>query len=96
MQFALPPRKLSHSPPFVQSSSVLRRQQLKSIAILGCIVFSVLFLVSQIFSPNSSTDSVTTGDPKAVIVTVLDEGLSDKYIQQIKENREDYARRHGN
>ena len=97
MQFALPPRKSSHSPPFVRSSSsVLRHRQVKSIAILGCIIVSILFLLSHVFSSGSSADRLTTGDPNVVIVTVLDEEtLSDKYIQQIKENREDYARIHG-
>ncbi|PGH27263.1 hypothetical protein AJ80_00973 [Polytolypa hystricis UAMH7299] len=97
MQFALPPRRASHSPyPRSSPSSSLRRRQLKSFAILACVVISILFLFTRLLSSDSSSDGIVTGGPKVVIVTVLDEQkLSDKHIQRIKQNREDYAERHG-
>lgn len=99
MQFALPPRKAAQPPPFIPASrsTALRRRQLKSLAVIGLLVLSVVFLFSRIFRSNSSVDTpVTSGSPQVVVVTVFDEqGLSDRYIQRIKQNREDYAKRHG-
>lgn len=102
MQFALPPRKPSHHVPYTRLSHSLiaRRRKLKAGAILAFIAFSFLFLFSRLFSPSSlpvsSGEVVPAGVTNIVIVTVLDEdSLSDKYIQRIKQNREDYAKRHG-
>lgn len=99
MQFALPPRKSSHPPLYARSSqpSALRRRQLKTVAVLGLVVISALYFLSHIFSSGGSEGStVVANGPKVVLVTVLDEqNLSDKYIQQIKQNREDYVKRHG-
>ncbi|EGC43244.1 alpha-1,2 galactosyltransferase [Histoplasma capsulatum var. duboisii H88] len=102
MQFALPPRKPSHHVPYTRlsHSSIARRRKLKAGAILAFIAFSFLFLFSRLFSPSSlpvsSGEVVPAGVTNIVIVTVLDEdSLSDKYIQRIKQNREDYAKRHG-
>lgn len=40
--------------------------------------------------------SVTPDNSKVVIVTVLDEDTyGSEYTQRVKENREDYAKRHG-
>ncbi|KAK2800249.1 hypothetical protein FQN50_008213 [Emmonsiellopsis sp. PD_5] len=100
MQFALPPRKPSHSPPYGRSShhsSSARRRQLKAVAILGLVAITFFFLVSRIFSSGSASgEVVANGQTNIVIVTVLDEEkFGDKYIQRIKQNREDYAQRHG-
>lgn len=35
------------------------------------------------------------GTPEVVIVTVMDPSMKDSYIRKMKENREDYAQRHG-
>ncbi|EEP80276.1 predicted protein [Uncinocarpus reesii 1704] len=97
MQFALPPRKSSHPPLYSRpsQSSALRRRQLKTAAVLGFVVISILLFISHLFSSGSQSTSVA-GGPKVVLVTVLDEqSLSDGYIQRIKQNREDYAKRHG-
>ncbi|OJD14497.1 hypothetical protein AJ78_05147 [Emergomyces pasteurianus Ep9510] len=104
MQFALPPRKPSHNVPYARlsHSSAARRRKLKTVAVLVVVAFSFFFLLSRLFS--SSTSSLTTffGDvvptkaTNIVIVTVLDDDeLGDKYIQRIRQNREDYAKRHG-
>ncbi|EER23594.1 galactosyl transferase GMA12/MNN10 family protein [Coccidioides posadasii C735 delta SOWgp] len=98
MQFALPPRKSSNPPLYARPSpsSALRRRQLKSVAVLGFIIISVFFFISHIFSSGDSSTTTVASGPKVVLVTVLDEqSLSDKYIQRIKQNREDYVKRHG-
>ncbi|EEQ33606.1 putative alpha-1,6-mannosyltransferase mnn11 [Microsporum canis] len=98
MQFALPPRKTSRPPIYSRSSpTALRRRQLKSCAVISCIVVSILFLVFHLFSSGTpSVDTPVADGPPVVIVTVLDTELfSDTYIQRIKQNREDYAKRHG-
>ncbi|OAX78517.1 hypothetical protein ACJ72_07176 [Emergomyces africanus] len=104
MQFALPPRKPSHNVPYTRlsQSSAARRRKLKTAAVLAVAAFSFFFLLSRLFSssPSSVTTSskevAPTGVTNIVIVTVLDEDkFSDKYIQRIKQNREDYAKRHG-
>ncbi|KAI5295740.1 hypothetical protein KEM52_000397 [Ascosphaera acerosa] len=110
MQFAVPPRKNSvpsASSPFQPSfkpsarySSAARRRQLRSYAFIGAGILFFLYLVSKLFGGGSdgiiAAGSGSSGGPSVVIVTVLDEqALSDKYIQRIKQNREDYAKRHG-
>ncbi|EEH40653.1 alpha-1,2-galactosyltransferase gmh3 [Paracoccidioides lutzii Pb01] len=100
MQFALPPRKASYNPPYTRASHspAIRRRQLKTVAVLGVVFFTFVFFLSRTFSSSSTTskETVPTGPVNIVIVTVLDEeNLSDEYIQRIKENREDYAKRHG-
>lgn len=100
MQFALPPRKSSHAPPYVPRSSrfsLQRRRQLKTIAIVSFAFVSILFLLSRIFSSSGhATAAIPSGTANVVLVTVLDrEALSDSYIQKIKTNRENYAARHG-
>lgn len=101
MQFALPPRKPSHNVPYTRlsHSSAARRRKLKTAAVLAVVAFSFLFFVSRLFSSLSSSLTASSGEAvptNIVIVTVLDEEkFSDKYIQRIKQNREDYAKRHG-
>ncbi|KAI9931327.1 hypothetical protein ASPWEDRAFT_166723 [Aspergillus wentii DTO 134E9] len=99
MQFALPPRKSPHAHPYARSSSRLsyqRRQQLKTVAVLGFAILTIFFLLSHFFSSNTTSIAVPAGTSSVVIVTVLDRAaLSDNYIQKIVRNREDYAKRHG-
>jgi hypothetical protein len=40
-------------------------------------------------------DRIPTGAPEVVIVTVLDPSMSEEYVATVKENRQDYAKRHG-
>jgi mannan polymerase II complex MNN11 subunit len=102
MQFALPPRR-SPALPYAHSSRFprYRRKQLKTAAVFAIAVFTILYLLSHLFSsssPSSSYPSVVApaGTASVVIVTVIDrEQLSESYIKKIVENREDYAKRHG-
>lgn len=101
MHFALPPRKTSFPPPYARvsakNSSEKRRKQ---VLYLGYLVFGILtiYLVVNVFS--SDNVPIQNGpiqrDSSVLIVSVLDEKtMSDKYISVIKENRDDYAARHG-
>lgn len=98
MQFALPPRG-GQLPPYGRTSSRIslqRRRQLKVAAIIGLAVLSLLFILSHFRSSSTTSIAAPTGTSGVVIVTVLDRAaLSDKYIQRVKKNREDYAKRHG-
>jgi len=57
-----------------------------------CVLSAVLFLISHL----GGSDGVPSGTPPVVIVTVLDQdNYSKAYIDNIKENRIEYARKHG-
>ncbi|KAK5101808.1 putative alpha-1,6-mannosyltransferase mnn11 [Lithohypha guttulata] len=101
MHFALPPRKTSFPPPYARVSaknySEKRRRQIQYLAYL---IFAVLtlYLVAAFFTGEyvRSQDGTISPGASVVIVTVLDEvSMSKDYISVIKENRDDYARRHG-
>jgi len=63
-------------------------------AILASAALFVIYLLTRLFS--ASPGRPPSGTPEAVIVTVLDStGMSDGYIEKIKDNRIDYAARHG-
>lgn len=54
---------------------------------------AVLFILSRIFG---GSDGVPSGTPPVVIVTVLDpDNYSKEYIDNVKDNRMEYARKHG-
>lgn len=100
MHFAFPPRKNSHPPPYANRSSRstsplfrLRRSRLQNIAVCAVGLTFVIWLFLHILGPMDRTPS---GVPRVVIVSVIDpEGYSDGYIHNIKENRLQYAKRHG-
>lgn len=98
MHFALPPRKSSHPPPYARASrsSPIRRKQLQFGAWIGCAALAAItiYLVTRLLS--FSPDRIPGGTSEAVIVTLIDpEHMSNEYISRIKENRQDYADRHG-
>lgn len=104
MQFAYPSRKSSHPPIFRPRQSrisipTLRRGRLKTIAVVATIIIGSFWIVSKLFSSGARGESVVrrpSGDPPVVLVTVLDErkhGMA--HSQNIRENREQYAKRHG-
>lgn len=98
MQFAYPPRKTSHPPPYAirnsRSLSFTQRRQLQFAAVITCIAFLLILLLSRAFS--SSEERIPPGTSQVVIVTLLDEeNLSAGYMEKIKKNRKDYAARHG-
>jgi len=54
----------------------------------------IIYLLTRLLS--TSPGRPPAGTPEVVIVTVLDRArMSDAYIEKIKENRDDYAVRHG-
>ena len=101
MQFAVPPRGNAYPPWNVRSRvSLQRRRQFKVAAVLGFAVIALLLFLSYSHTSSKSafgrSSAVSAGTSGVVIVTVLDRvALSDKYVQRIKKNREDYAKRHG-
>jgi mannan polymerase II complex MNN11 subunit len=53
----------------------------------------VIFILSQVLG---GSERIPSGTPPVVIVTVLDpESYSNDYINNIKENRIEYAKKHG-
>ncbi|KAL4887060.1 alpha-1,6-mannosyltransferase subunit [Aspergillus karnatakaensis] len=99
MQFAVPPRK---SPGALHARSsfltLQRRRQLKTIAVLSVALLAVFFLLSQLSYTSTGSRAVSLGasTSSVVIVTVLDRATySEKYLQKIIANRENYAERHG-
>jgi mannan polymerase II complex MNN11 subunit len=72
---------------------MLRRSRIQAIIVCVCAVGAVLFILSHLFG---DSDSIPSGTPPVVIVTVVDpESYSKDYIDNIKENRIEYARKHG-
>ncbi len=64
------------------------------VILLGaCAIGIVLFIISQIFG---GSNGIPSGTPPVVIVTVLDpDSYSKEYIDNVKDNRIEYARKHG-
>ena len=62
--------------------------------VLGlCALATLLFTISRIFG---SSDGIPAGTPPVVIVTVLDaDHYSGVYLDTIKQNRNEYAKKHG-
>jgi mannan polymerase II complex MNN11 subunit len=72
---------------------MLRRSRVQAIVVFACAVGVLLFFLSRIFGASDGTPS---GTPPVVIVTVVDpSSYSREYINNIKENRNEYARKHG-
>ena len=55
----------------------------------------VFFLFIRATGSSEASERIPPGTPEVVIVTLLDDSLSKSYIEKIKENRDDYAARHG-
>jgi mannan polymerase II complex MNN11 subunit len=58
-------------------------------------VFTFLYVVTRALSISPTVEVIPPGTPEIVIVTVLDHDMPKGYVERIKENREDYAKRHG-
>jgi mannan polymerase II complex MNN11 subunit len=57
------------------------------------VVGSIIWLLSRLFGGGNS---IPSGTPPVVIVTVVDESnYSKEYIKMIKDNRIEYAKKHG-
>ncbi|KAI0542049.1 galactosyl transferase GMA12/MNN10 family-domain-containing protein [Xylaria digitata] len=96
MHYAYPPRKDSHPAPFRPRRSrllLLRKSQLKTIALFGLAVLGLIWLFS---SSKHKGPRVITGRPPVVVVTVFDDKYDNTaYSQHIKDNRIQYAEKHG-
>lgn len=72
---------------------MLRRSRVKAILLGLCALAAVLLIASQI---SGGSDAIPSGTPPVVLVTVLDpENYSAGYIDNIKQNRIEYAKKHG-
>ncbi|KAF8856486.1 hypothetical protein BDZ45DRAFT_466918 [Acephala macrosclerotiorum] len=96
MHLALPTRKSSNPQPYAPRSTrfpMLRRSRVQAIILCACAVGAIIFILSQIFGGG---DGIPSGSPPVVIVTVLDpENYNKEYISNVKDNRIEYARKHG-
>ncbi|CZS88033.1 related to alpha-1,2-galactosyltransferase [Rhynchosporium graminicola] len=95
MHMALPMRKSSNPPPYANRSTrlpMLRRSRVQAILLVTCAVGAVIYILSQVFGG----ERIPSGTPPVVIVTILSPDLySKEYINNIKDNRIEYARKHG-
>jgi len=72
---------------------MLRRSRVQAIILCACAVGAIIFILSQILG---GLEGIPAGTPPVVIVTVLDpDNYSKEYINNIKENRIEYAKKHG-
>ena len=103
MHFALPPRKSSQPPPYARSSrwtssySNKKKRQVKFGVVIFCLGLTVFYLFLRLVSTSSHNEStrIPIGTPEVVLVTLLDDSLSQEYVTKMKDNRDDYASRHG-
>lgn len=107
MHFAMPPRKTSRPPPYAARQTkgagitqVLRnllRTRSKSVALIGLGIFTLLWVLGKIGGGETSVvknTNVGSGAP-VVIVTTIDPKADLQWVERIKKNREDYAKKHG-
>ncbi|KAK3683659.1 galactosyl transferase GMA12/MNN10 family-domain-containing protein [Podospora appendiculata] len=102
MHFAYPPRKTSNPPPFLPRQSKLpgllaRRSRLKVIALAGLAFIAVIYIIARLSGRHGgAAHHKPSGRPPVVLVTVLDEKKYSKaYIDTVKDNRIQYAEKHG-
>lgn len=96
MHLALPLRKSSNPPPYATRSTrfpMLRRSRVQAAVLCALAVGTFIFIIHQLFGGG---DRIPSGTPPVVIVTVVDpDNYSTEYINNIKDNRIEYARKHG-
>ncbi|KAI2634343.1 glycosyltransferase family 34 protein [Hypomontagnella submonticulosa] len=98
MHYAYPPRKSSNPPPFLPRSSRMpriRRIHLRTVAFIFLVVVGLIWLFSG--GSKHATRRTISGKPPVVLVTVFDDKNDDNsvYTKNIKENRMQYAEKHG-
>jgi hypothetical protein len=97
MQFPYP-RKTSQPQPYKPRSTTYRWRNLRSLFLYTFSGLSIFTFLLYLFSGSSPTAPSTTPSPgtsRIVIVTPIDPKLSASHAHDIKENRRDYASRHG-
>ncbi|KAI1403717.1 glycosyltransferase family 34 protein [Hypoxylon fuscum] len=96
MHYAYPPRKSSNPPPYLPRSSripTIRRSHLRSIALIILAIFGLVWLFSG--GSQHGVHHKMTGKPPVVLVTVFDDNDASVYHRNIRENRVQYAEKHG-
>lgn len=111
MHFAMPPRKTSRPPPYAARNSpgtslvppaLKKLLRSRSRVVVGAVLgfLTLLWLLgiggrSQ-SAPLANIPKVAIGSgPPVVIVTVLDAQADPAWVQKIKANRDEYAKKHG-
>jgi mannan polymerase II complex MNN11 subunit len=96
MHLALPSRKSSNPPQYAPRSPrfpIIRRSRIQAAVVGTLVVGSIIWLLSRLFGGG---DGIPSGSPPVVILTVVDEvNYSKEYIKMIKDNRIEYAKKHG-
>ncbi|KAI1117458.1 galactosyl transferase GMA12/MNN10 family-domain-containing protein [Nemania sp. NC0429] len=96
MHYAYPPRKDSHPAPFRPRRSrfpVIRRSHIKTILLFVLAISGIIWLFS---GSKHKGPRPLTGKPPVVVVTVFDDKYDNTaYSQHIKDNRIQYAEKHG-
>ncbi|KPI43334.1 putative alpha-1,2-galactosyltransferase [Cyphellophora attinorum] len=101
MHFALPPRKTSQPPPFARAANLhnaaQRRRQMQGMGSIVLVLATLYLLYKALFTGGTAPEPTEIeANPSVVMVTVFDESRQSKeFIDIVKENREDYARRWG-
>ncbi|KAI0601893.1 galactosyl transferase GMA12/MNN10 family-domain-containing protein [Biscogniauxia sp. FL1348] len=98
MHYAYPSRKSSNPPPYLPRSSrfpKLRRSHLRTVALLGLAIVALIWLFSGGSKHHGSSRTIS-GKPRAVVVTVFSDATDNTaYMKNIRENRLQYAEKHG-
>ncbi|TAQ84100.1 hypothetical protein B7494_g7581 [Chlorociboria aeruginascens] len=96
MHLAIPLRKNSNPSPYATRSTkfpLLRRSRIQALVVGALLLGAVFFILSHLFNQG---DTIPSGAPPVVIVTVLDpDNYSKEYIDNVKENRIEFAKIHG-
>jgi hypothetical protein len=109
MHFAYGGRKASHPPPYASRSkrsailNTLRRMPPRRLAVAALSLLGFFWLLSWMFgSSSSSGDSsppaftkAPAGKPNVVLVTTIDPRQDPFFTDALKQNRRDYAAKHG-
>ena len=103
MAFGALQRKSSNPQPYRPATSRVQpgqRRRLQNTVLVACAAIGIVWLLLHLLSSSSThvgdgRGPVPAGTPEVVIVTVFEAGLSGAYIKKIKQNRDDYAKRHG-
>lgn len=75
---------------------VYRRNQLRVAGVVLLAVVALIWLFSGSSKSKSSSQRSISGKPPVVLVTAFEEkGVSADYIKSIKDNRKQYAAKHG-